>query len=214
MIAEHLSTWAEEWILWSTSEFGFLELPQAFCTGSSIMPQKVNPDVLELIRGKTARVVGNLTALLVLVKGLPLAYNRDLQEDKPPLFDSFDTVNDSLELAAPLVAGARLRRESIAAGLERGHLDATTLMEYLIRRGLPQRTAHSLVGTLVRKAMNKGVRLVDLSLDEFRSAHADLDEGIYEVLGVTNAVQAFTSYGSTAPQQVERQVEHWREKLK
>jgi argininosuccinate lyase len=214
VIAEHLSTWAEEWILWSTSEFNFIELPQAFCTGSSIMPQKVNPDVLELIRGKTARVVGNLTALLVLVKGLPLAYNRDLQEDKPPLFDSFDTVNDSLELAAAVVSGAKLRRESIAAGLERGHLDATTLMEYLIRRGLPQRTAHALVGTLVRKALNRGVRLADLTLDEFRSAHADLDGTVYDVLGVTNAVKAFTSYGSTAPDQVEQQVKRWREKLK
>src|SRR5207302_3698306 len=106
MITLHLSTWAEEWILWATSEFGFLKLPEAFCTGSSIMPQKVNPDVLELIRGKTARVCGNLQALMMLVKGLPLAYNRDLQEDKPRIFDSFDTVSACLELAAPLVAGA------------------------------------------------------------------------------------------------------------
>ena len=159
MIAEHLSTWAEEWILWSTVEFSFLKLPQAFCTGSSIMPQKINPDVLELIRGKTARVVGNLQTLLVLVKGLPLAYNRDLQEDKPPLFDSFDTVRASLELAAPLVAEAELNREAIAARLDRGHFDATTLMEYLIRRGIPQRTAHDLVGRLVRKALDRGVRL-------------------------------------------------------
>ncbi len=167
LIAEHLSTWAEEWILWSTDEFDFLKLPQAFCTGSSIMPQKINPDVLELIRGKTARVVGNLQTLLVLVKGLPLAYNRDLQEDKQPLFDSFDTVCASLELAAPLVAGAKLNREAIAERLDRGHLDATTLMEHLIRRGVPQRTAHGLVGRLVRKALDRGVRLSDLSLDEF-----------------------------------------------
>ena len=129
MIAEHLSTWAEEWILWSTSEFGFLRLPQAFCTGSSIMPQKINPDVLELVRGKTARVVGNVTPLLVLIKGLPLAYNRDLQEDKEPLFDSFDVVAGCLEVAVPLVAGAELNREGIAAQLDCGYLDATTLME-------------------------------------------------------------------------------------
>jgi len=214
LIAEHLSTWAEEWILWSTSEFGFLQLPQAFCTGSSIMPQKVNPDVLELIRGKTSRAVGNLTTLLVLVKGLPLAYNRDLQEDKPPLFDSFDTVNDSLEMAAAVVAGAELRREAIREGLQRGHLDATTFMEYLIRRGMPQRTAHSLVGTLVRKAMDRGVRLAELPLEEFRAAHAELDDSVYEVLGAANAVRAFTSYGSTAPSEVEKQVKRWREKLK
>ena len=124
LIAEHLSTWAEEWILWSTAEFNFLKLPQGFCTGSSIMPQKVNPDVLELIRGKTGRVIGNLQTLLVLIKGLPLAYNRDLQEDKPPVFDSFDTVKAALELAAPLVAGAELNRPAIAERLDRGYLDA------------------------------------------------------------------------------------------
>ena len=127
LIAEHLSTWAEEWILWSTVEFDFLKLPQAFCTGSSIMPQKINPDVLELIRGKTARVVGDLQALLVLIKGLPLAYNRDLQEDKPPLFDAFDTVYASLSLAAPLVEGAELNRAAIAERLDQGYLDATAL---------------------------------------------------------------------------------------
>lgn len=213
MIAEHLSTWAEEWILWSTAEFDFLTLPEAFCTGSSIMPQKVNPDVLELVRGKTGRVVGNLQSLLVLVKGLPLAYNRDLQEDKPPLFDSFDTVKASLEMAAPLVAGAELNRAGIAESLERGHLDATTLMEHLIGRGIPQRTAHGLVGSLVRKALDRDVRLSDLSIDEFREVHSDLDEGIYEVLGAERAVRAMQSYGSTAPEQVERQVERWRDRL-
>ena len=213
LIAEHLSTWAEEWILWSTIEFNFLKLPQAFCTGSSIMPQKVNPDVLELIRGKTARVVGSLQTLLVLVKGLPLAYNRDLQEDKPPLFDAFDTVRASLELAAPLMAGAELNRAVIAAGLDRGHLDATTFMEYLIRRGVPQRTAHELVGQLVRKALDRGVRLSDLPLEEFRAALPELDESVYEVLGVEHAVAAMRSYGSTAPEQVKKQVEIWKKRV-
>ena len=168
LIAEHLSGWAEEWILWSTDEFGFLKLPETFCTGSSIMPQKINPDVLELIRGKSARAIGNLQTLMVLVKGLPLSYNRDLQEDKLPLLDSFDTVKASLEVAAPLVERAELDRTAIAARLDRGYLDATTLMEHFVRQGLPQRTAHGLVGRLVRKAMERGVRLADLSLDEFR----------------------------------------------
>ena len=213
LVAEHLSTWAEEWILWSTTEFSFLKLPQAFCTGSSIMPQKVNPDVLELIRGKTARVVGNLQTLLVLVKGLPLAYNRDLQEDKPPMFDSFDTVKASLELAAPLVAGAELNRQAIAERLDRGHLDATTLMEYLIRRNVPQRTAHGLVGQLVRKALDRGLRLSDLSLEDFKEAHDDLDESVYGVLGVEKAVAAMTSEGSTGPEQVRRQIQRWKERL-
>jgi argininosuccinate lyase len=213
MIAEHLGGWAEEWVLWSTTEFNFLRPPQAFCTGSSIMPQKVNPDVLELIRGKTARVVGNLQALLVLVKGLPLAYNRDLQEDKEPLFDSFDTVSASLELAAPLVAGAELNRPAIAERLDRGHLDATTLMEYLIRRDVPQRTAHGLVGKLVNKALKRGIRLSDLTLEEFQEADPDLDESIYNVLGVDKAIEAMQSYGSTAPKQVEKQIEHWKKRL-
>ncbi|MGA2253991.1 MAG: argininosuccinate lyase [Thermoguttaceae bacterium] len=213
MIAEHLSTWAEEWILWSTVEFNFLKLPQAFCTGSSIMPQKVNPDVLELIRGKTARVVGSLQTLLVLVKGLPLAYNRDLQEDKPPLFDAFDTVSASLELAAPLMAAADLNRPAIAQRLDRGHLDATTFMEHLIRRGVPQRTAHGLVGNLVRKALDRDVRLSDLPLEDFREALPELDESVYDVLGVERAVAAMQSYGSTAPEQVRKQVENWKQRL-
>jgi len=213
MIAEHLSTWAEEWILWSTTEFGFLKLPQEFCTGSSIMPQKINPDVLELIRGKTARVVGNLQALLVLVKGLPLAYNRDLQEDKLPLFDSVDTIESCVEVAAPLAAGAELNRERIAEGLERGYLDATTLMEHLIGRGIPQRTAHHLVGTLVGKAREQNVPLAELPLAEYQEAHAELDESVYDVLGVQKAVAAFKSGGSTAPEQVASQVKRWKEKL-
>ena len=213
LIAEHLSTWAEEWILWSTAEFNFIKLPQGFCTGSSIMPQKVNPDVLELVRGKTARVVGNLQTLMVLVKGLPLAYNRDLQEDKPPIFDSFDTVTACLQLAAPLVAGTELNRTAIAERLDRGHLDATTLMEHLIGQGIPQRTAHGLVGKLVRKALDRGVRLSDLSLDEFREVHPDLDESVYGVLGVEQAVRAMRSYGSTAPEEVAKQVELWKKRL-
>jgi argininosuccinate lyase len=213
MIAEHLSTWAEEWILWSTVEYGFLKLPMEFCTGSSIMPQKINPDVLELTRGKTARVIGNLQTLLVLVKGLPLAYNRDLQEDKPALFDSFDTVEICLELAAPLVAGATLQRETIAERLDRGYLDATTFMEYLIRRGMPQRTAHHLVGDLVRKAMQQRCRLADLPLADFQAAHAELTAEVYQVLGVEKAVAAFRSYGSTAPAEVAKQVARWKEKI-
>jgi argininosuccinate lyase len=177
------------------------------------MPQKINPDVLELIRGKTARVVGNLQTLLVLVKGLPLSYNRDLQEDKEPLFDSFDTVQASLELAAPLAAGAELNRAAILERLDRGHLDATTLMEHLIRRGVPQRTAHGLVGRLVRKALDRGVRLVDLSLEDFREAHPELDASVYDVLGPEKAVAVMISCGSTGPEEVKKQIAVWKERL-
>jgi argininosuccinate lyase len=213
MIAEHLSGWAEEWILWATTEFSMLQLPHDFCTGSSIMPQKINPDVLELTRGRTGRVVGNLQGLLLLVKGLPLAYNRDLQEDKEALFDSFDTVAGCLELAAPLVRGATLRREAIAARLEQGYLDSTTFMEYLMGRGVPQRTAHHLSGALVAEAMQRGQTLAELPLEVFQRAHADLDEDVYRVLGAAHAVEAFQSYGSTAPQEVEKQLQQWRSRL-
>jgi argininosuccinate lyase len=213
MVAAHLSTWAEEWVIWSTGEFNFIKLPQRFCTGSSIMPQKVNPDVLELVRGKTARVIGNLTSLLVLVKGLPLAYNRDLQEDKERVFDSFDTVFACLQLAAPLVAGAELNRSVIRERLERGHLDATTLMEHLIRRGVPQRTAHGVVGKLVRKAIDRGVRLADLSPEDFQAADPVLDSSVYDILGAERAVGAFVSHGSTAPAQVAEQVTKWKQRL-
>ncbi len=214
MIAEHLSGWAEEWILWSTQEFGFLALPDAICTGSSIMPQKKNPDVLELIRGRAARVIGSLTTLLVLVKGLPLAYNRDLQEDKEPLFDAFDTVGACLELAAVVVEGATLRAERIAERLDEGFLDATTLMEYLIRRGVPQRTAHEVIGRLVYSCVRRGLKnLADLSDAELAEAHPELGPEARGILGVENAINAFRSYGSTAPAEVEKQLERWKVQL-
>ena len=213
MIASHLSGWAEEWILWSTVEFGFLKLPHAFCTGSSIMPQKVNPDVLELTRGKSARVMGNLQTLMLLIKNLPLAYNRDLQEDKPPLFDSFDTIEAALAVITPLVAGAELRRDSIAARLELGYLDATTLMEYLIAQGMPQRRAHHLVGAIVGEAMRRGVPLSDLPLEVMRQHAPELTSDVAKVLGAANAVAAFRSEGSTSPDRVAEQVRLWKQRL-
>ena len=213
-IGIHLSTWAEEWILWATVEYDFIKLPHQFCTGSSIMPQKINPDVLELTRGKSARLIGSLQTLLVLTKGLPLAYNRDLQEDKPPLFDAVDTVQACLELAAPLVAGAELNVQSINSRIEKGFLDATTLMEYLIKRGMPQRSAHHLIGELVRLATSKSVTLAELSLEDFQSVDAGLDKSVYDVLGVENAVKAFQSEGSTSPERVNQQIELWKSRLK
>ncbi len=210
MISVHLSGWAEEWILWSTTEFGFIKLPHAFCTGSSIMPQKVNPDTLELTRGKSARVVGNLQTLLVLIKGLPLAYNRDLQEDKPPLFDSFDTVIACLELAIPIVEQTELQREVISAKLDQGYLDATALMEGLILRGMPQRTAHHKVGALVAIAKARKVSLVALTEAEIKSVDESLDGSIRTTLGVSGAVQSYSSYGSSSPERVAEQVNRWR----
>jgi argininosuccinate lyase len=213
LIAVHLSGWAEEWVMWSTTEFGFLDLPDAFCTGSSIMPHKKNPDVLELIRGRVARVVGCLQQLLMLLKGLPLAYNRDLQEDKTALFDAHDTVHASLQLASALVAEARLRRETIAARLEDGFLDATTLMEYLIAQGVPMRSAHEAVGGLVRMCEERRCRLADLPAEVYEGVRAGLSRGVYNVLGVANALRAFRSAGSTAPAEVDRQLAWWNEQL-
>ena len=213
MIATHLSSWAEEWILWKTMEFDFIDLPHEFCTGSSIMPQKINPDILELVRGKTGRVIGSLQTLLILVKGLPLAYNRDLQEDKPALFDAFDTVEACLDIAAPLVEGATIKAESINERLEQGFLDATTMMEYLILQGIPQRTAHHMIGSLVALATEHNTSLAELPLEEFQKLSPDLDEKIYGVLGVKNAIAAFKSYGSTAPEQVKAQISAWKLRL-
>ena len=213
LAAVHLGGWAEEWVLWASTEFGFVELPDAFCTGSSIMPQKKNPDVLELIRGKTARVIADLQQALVLVKGLPLAYNRDLQEDKLALFDAFDTVRSSLEVAAPLIQQSRFRQEMIAARLEDGFLDATTLMEHCIARGMPMRAAHEAVGKLVRVCETRKCRLADLPASEFEAVSPGLSASVYSVLGVANALKAFRSRGSTAPAEVEQQLTWWQQQL-
>ena len=213
LIAIHLSGWAEEWVIWSTTEFNFLDLPDAFCTGSSIMPHKKNPDVLELTRGKSARVIGCLQQLFLLLKGLPLAYNRDLQEDKTALFDAFDTVAGMLAVAAPLVAQTKLRREVIAGRIEEGFLDATSLMEFFIVRGVPMRSAHEAVGKLVRRCEGDRCRLADLPDAAFEEACPGIGTGVRGVLGVANALAAFKSYGSTAPAEVERQLREWRARV-
>jgi argininosuccinate lyase len=213
-IALHLAGWAEEWILWSTTEFNFLDLPDAFCTGSSIMPHKKNPDVLELIRGKSARVAAGLTQLMLLIKGLPLAYNRDLQEDKEALFDAFDTVNASLELAAALVRDTSFRRDAIASRIEDGYLDATTLMEFFVKEGVPLRSAHEAVGQLVRQCEERKCRLGQLPTESFDAIKPDLSGKVGQVLGVKNALSAFKSYGSTAPAEVAKQMKLWQQQLK
>lgn len=213
LVAVHLSGWAEEWVIWATTEFDFLDLPDGFCTGSSIMPHKKNPDVLELTRGRTGRVLGSLQQLLVLLKGLPLAYNRDLQEDKAALFDAFDTVAGCLLVAAPLVAQTKLKRDVIASRLDRGFLDATTLMEALIVRGVPMRSAHEAVGRLVRQAEAGTGKLSDLPADAFESAAPGHGESVRATLGVARAVAAFTSRGSTNPAAVAGELRAWRGRL-
>lgn len=214
MIAEHLATWAEEWILWSTQEIGFLSLPDAVCTGSSIMPQKRNPDVLELIRGRTARVVVNLTTLLVLVKGFPLAYNRDLQEDKEPLLDAIDTVAACLELATVTVDGISSRIDQTENDLDEGFLAATTVIEFLIGHGVPQLSSHEAIDKLVSWCERRGLkRLADLSDADLTEAHPELETGVPAILSTRNVIMAFHSFGLTAPAEVSKQVKEWQEKL-
>ncbi|MFG0335204.1 MAG: argininosuccinate lyase, partial [Maioricimonas sp. JB049] len=178
-----------------------------------IMPQKKNPDVLELIRGKTARVMGAVSQLLVLVKGLPLAYNRDLQEDKLAMFDAHDTVIACLQLAPHIVANARLNVDRINARLEDGYLDATALMEYLISKGVPMRTGHGTVGKLVALCESRSCRLAQLSLDELQEACELIDDDVYSILGTRNAVAALSSYGSGGREPVMNQLAAWRTKL-
>ena len=214
LIAVHLSGWAEEWILWCTTEFGFLKLPDAYTTGSSIMPQKRNPDVLELIRGKSARVIADVTQILTLLKGLPLAYNRDLQEDKLAFFDALDTVQACLELAPSIVRRAKLQVETINARLEEGFLDATTLMEYLIGRGVPMRTGHEVVGKLVRTCESKRCKLADLTLLELQQACDKIEADVSNCIGVRNVVSRLSSFGSGGRSPVLQQVAVWRERLK
>jgi argininosuccinate lyase len=214
LIAVHLSGWAEEWILWCTTEFGFLKLPDAYTTGSSIMPQKRNPDVLELIRGKSARVIADVTQILTLLKGLPLAYNRDLQEDKLAYFDALDTVQGCLELAPSIVRRAKLQLETINARLEEGFLDATTLMEYLIGRGVPMRTGHEVVGKLVRTCESKRCKLADLTLTELQQACDKIEADVSNFIGVRNVVSRLSSFGSGGRSPVLQQVAVWRERLK
>ena len=213
LISVHLSGWAEEWILWCTTEFGYLKLPDAYTTGSSIMPQKRNPDVLELIRGKSARAIADVQQILTLLKGLPLAYNRDLQEDKLAWFDAWDTVRSCLELAPAIVRGAKLQTETIAARLEEGFLDATTLMEYLILRGVPMRTGHEVVGKLVRLCETRKCRLADLPLEELRTHCENIDADVSEWLGVKNVVAKLRSFGGGGRDSVAEQLREWHTRL-
>ena len=213
LVAVHLSSWAEEWILWFSTEFGFLRLPDAYTTGSSIMPQKRNPDVPELIRGKSARVIASVPQLLILLKGLPMAYNRDLQEDKIAAFDAADVTTACLELLPAVIDGAELNRDRIAARLEDGFLDATALMEYLIKRGVPMRTGHEVVGKLVAKCEAENKRLADLTDEELRSASDRIGDDVRSVIGTANAVAALQSYGSGGPGPVAEQVRRWKERL-
>ena len=213
MVAMHLSRMAEEWLIWATQEFDILDLDEAFCTGSSIMPQKKNPDALELIRGKCGRVYGDLFALLTTLKGLPPAYNRDMQEDKEALFDAADTMQECLTVMAALIRTMEFKRDRAEQACRSGHMDATALAEYLVEKGVPFRKAHEIVGRAVLTAAADGHGLEDLSLEQLQSLSDPVGEDVYGVLGARNCIERFRSHGSTAPAEVERQIAAWRRRL-
>lgn len=187
--AVHLSRISEELVLWSTQEFGFMQMSDQFTTGSSMMPQKKNPDMAELVRGKCGRVVGDLTTLIVLLKGLPLTYNRDMQEDKPPVFDAFDTVDACLNILTGSLASAIFHGERMRSALAEGFVDATELADYLVTKGVPFRSAHHVAGRLVAYALQHDKTLADLSLSELRAEHEAFDETIYHALDPETAVE-------------------------
>ena len=202
----HLSRLAEELVLWSSQEFGFIELPDRYSTGSSMMPQKKNPDVPELIRGKSGRIFGHLQALLTIMKGLPLAYNRDLQEDKPPLFDTVDTVKASLGILRELMPELKVRGEKMRAAVEDGFMNATDFADYLVTRGLPFRSAHAIAGNIVRFCVEKGCRIEELPLDAMRRFSPKIGADIYRYLTAEAAVERRRSAGGTALANVRRRL--------
>ncbi|MER3537609.1 MAG: argininosuccinate lyase [Thermus sp.] len=209
----NLSRMAEELILYSTEEFGFVEVPDAFATGSSIMPQKKNPDILELIRAKAGRVLAALVGLSTVVKGLPLAYNKDLQEDKEPLWDALTTYQDSLRLLTTLLPGLKWNRERMWKAAEEGFALATELADFLAQRGVPFREAHHVVGRLVRRLIQEGRGLKDLSLDELRTHHPLFSEEALPLLRLETAIHARASYGGTAPRAVRERVLEAKEEV-
>ncbi len=211
--AVHLSRISEELVLWSTQEFGFMQMSDAFTTGSSMMPQKKNPDMAELVRGKTGRVVGDLVTMLVLLKGLPLAYNRDLQEDKPPVFDAFDTVDNSLDVLAGALAEARFHADAMRKALREGFLDATEIADYLAERGVPFRDAHHVAGRLVARAVKAQKVLAELSLEEFREEHPAFEPNIFAALDPETMVERRNVLGGPARAQVLAQIEDLDQRL-
>lgn len=213
-IMMHLSRLAEEIILWASEEFGFIELDDAYSTGSSMMPQKKNPDVAELVRGKTGRVYGHLMGMLTVLKGLPLAYNKDLQEDKEALFDTLDTVKGCLTVFAPMLATAKFRSERMVEAAGRGFAAATDVAEYLVRKGLPFREAHAVVGALVLHCLKEGRGFEDLALDEWRSFSPLFEEDIFNSITLEACVGSRDLPGGPAPAAILKALERAREILR
>ena len=213
LLMTHLSRLSEELIVWMSPRFAFIDLADRFCTGSSIMPQKKTPDVPELVRGKSARITGHLMALLTLMKSQPLAYNKDNQEDKEPLFDTVDTLVQTLKIYAEMVRGIRVKPENMRAAVMQGFATATDLADYLVKKGLPFRDSHEAVARAVRLAESKGVDLADLPLAELQNFSNLIADDVYQVLTPEGSLKARNHIGGTAPEQVRHQIERWRKLL-
>ncbi|MEE0867035.1 MAG: argininosuccinate lyase [Clostridia bacterium] len=208
LIMTHLSRFAEEVILWSSWEFKFVELDDSYTTGSSIMPQKKNPDMAELVRGKTGRVYGDLVAMLTVLKGIPLAYNKDMQEDKEAIFDSVETVKKCLNIFAPMIETMTVRKDKMYAAAGEGFINATDLADYLVKKGLPFRTAYKIVGQIVGKCIENKKTLETLSLEEYKAFHELFDNDLYEEIDLRTCACKRTSQGGTSPQSIEVQLQY------
>jgi len=214
MIGMHLSRLSEDLIIWSTSEFGFVEFSESFSTGSSLMPQKKNPDMAELTRGKTGRLYGNLVSILTTLKALPSAYNRDLQEDKEALFDSVDTISSALELFSAMLPELKINRDQMKAAAADSNLFATDLAEYLVKKGMPFREAHETVGKIVADAVATGKKLDALSLEALKKSSCLFDVDVAKVFDVRHSLSARHAIGGPSPKNVKAQIKSWREKLR
>ncbi|MBU0731125.1 MAG: argininosuccinate lyase [Proteobacteria bacterium] len=213
LIQIHLSRLAEELVLWSSEEFSFISLADGYCTGSSIMPQKKNPDIPELIRGKSGRVIGNLIALITILKGLPLTYNRDLQEDKEPIFDTVDTIKQCLAITSEMLSHSAFNKDRMLAATDAGFITATDLADYLVIKGIPFRSAHSIVGRTVAYCIKEGKNLSELAIDQLRSFSAAIEDDVFSVLSVEGSVNSRTSAGGTALTAVQKAIEKARATL-
>ncbi|MBP7835995.1 MAG: argininosuccinate lyase, partial [Candidatus Omnitrophica bacterium] len=214
ILSVHLSRMAEDLILWSTKEFNFIDIDFSFCTGSSIMPHKKNPDILELIRGSVGKIQGDLSNVLILMKGLPSSYNRDLQLDKPPLFDAVDTVKDILEIFIALCGNITIKKEAIASRLGDEALFSVDVVEYLIKKGISYREAHDIVGKMVRDCLDKGKKISGLGPDELKKYSPKLTPDVKKILNAWDSVNLKQSFGGTSPKLVQKQIHAWDRKLR
>ncbi|WP_038055866.1 argininosuccinate lyase [Thermodesulfobacterium hydrogeniphilum] len=213
LIMLDLSRWCEELIIWMSQEFDFIDLPDRYCTGSSLMPQKKNPDGAELIRGKSSIAVGDLIKLMVLIKGLPLSYNRDLQEDKPPIFESLDTVINSIKMMALMIQGLKIKKENIEKYLNKGYLLATELADYLVTKGIPFRKAHYITGQIVLYAEKRGKKLEKLTLEEFQRFSNVIEEDVYKWLTIENAIKRREIFGGTGFKSVKKEIDKAKKEI-